>query len=212
MYILGRNLRYHHLRRCLWHSPRIFSWRRPPRMLPVMYGSNWACSAAGAWRAFASGVSRAQQPSSVLEYSVKWYRYVQPYFNTRRPRFSPVPEESLIDHTQQLYNNPSTKNQKMSQYTIENTTFSNNTNSFNNNVQNNYAAADDRSQLLAWLSPLEPKLRHRDIQERRVDNVGEWLLQTAEFRTWHDGSCESEGDKGVLFCYGGPGVGKTFIR
>ena len=101
----------------------------------------------------------------------------------------------------------------MSQYTIDNTTFSNNTNSFNNkNVQNNYVVADDRSQLLAWLSPLEPRLRHRDIQERRVDNVGEWLLQTEEFRNWHDFSGEGESDKAVLFCYGGPGVGKTFIR
>ena len=99
----------------------------------------------------------------------------------------------------------------MSQYTIDNTTFSNNTNSFNNNVQNNYVA-DDRSPLLAWLSPLEPRLRHRDIQERRIDNVGEWLLQTAEFRNWHDWSGENEAEKAVLFCYGGPGVGKTFIR
>ena len=100
----------------------------------------------------------------------------------------------------------------MSQYTIDNSTnLSNNTNSFN--VQNNYVVvADDRSPLLTWLSPLEPRLRHRDIQERRVDNVGEWLLQTDEFRSWHNRSGESEGDKAVLFCYGGPGVGKTFIR
>ena len=95
----------------------------------------------------------------------------------------------------------------MSQYTIDNSKFSNNTNSFN---VRNYYAADDRSPLLTWLSPLEPRLRHRDIQERRVDNVGEWLLQTEEFRSWHDRS--GEGDKAVLFCYGGPGVGKTFIR
>ena len=99
----------------------------------------------------------------------------------------------------------------MSQYTIDNSTLSNNTNSFNS-VQNNYVVADDRSQLLTWLSPLEPKLRHRDIQERRADNVGEWLLQTEEFRTWNSWSDESEGDKAVLFCYGGPGIGKTFIR
>ena len=98
----------------------------------------------------------------------------------------------------------------MSQYTIDNSNFSNNTNSFN--VQNNYIVAEDRSPLLTWLSPLEPKLRHRDIQERRVDNVGEWLLQTEEFRTWQNGSGEGEGGKPVLFCYGGPGVGKTFIR
>ena len=51
-----------------------------------------------------------------------------------------------------------------------NNTNSNNTNFIN--VQNNYVA-DDRSQLLTWLSPLEPELRHRDIQERRADDVGE---------------------------------------
>jgi len=103
----------------------------------------------------------------------------------------------------------------MSQYTIDNSPFSNNRNSFNvqnvQNVQNNYAA-DDRSPLLTWLSPLEPKLRHRDIQERRVDNIGEWLLETDEFRGWHEWSGEGEGDKAVLFGYGGPGAGKTFIR
>jgi len=103
----------------------------------------------------------------------------------------------------------------MSQYTVDNSLFCNNRNSFNvqnvHNVQNNYAV-DDRSSLLTWLSPLEPKLRHRDIQERRVDNIGEWLLETEEFRSWHDGSRESEGGKAVLFGYGGPGVGKTFIR
>ena len=97
--------------------------------------------------------------------------------------------------------------------THHNTNCFNNTNSNNTNflnVQNTYVA-DDRSQLLTWLSPLEPGLRHRDIQERRVDNVGEWLLQTDEFRSWHDGS-EGEGYKAVLFFYGGPGVGKTFLR
>ena len=103
----------------------------------------------------------------------------------------------------------------MSQYTDNSTNLSNNANSFNLQnvlVQNNYAVADDRSPLLTWLSPLEPKLRHRDVQERRVDNVGEWLFQTEEFRSWHGRSGEGEGDNAVLFCYGGPGVGKTFIR
>ena len=98
----------------------------------------------------------------------------------------------------------------MSQYTVKG-----NNNSFNNTiyVSNNYTVvADDRSPLLTWLSPLEPKLRHRDIQERRVDGVGEWLVQTNEFRSWHDRREEGEGDKTVLFCYGDPGVGKTFIR
>ena len=42
--------------------------------------------------------------------------------------------------------------------------------------------------------------------------MGEWLLQTEEFRSWHDCCDEGEGDMGVLLFYGGPGVNKTFIR
>ena len=98
----------------------------------------------------------------------------------------------------------------MSQY------FSNNINSSNAvttvNVSNNFTIADDRSSLLAWLSPLEPKLRHQDIQASRVEDVGEWLLQTEEFRSWYTGSGGSESNNAVLFCYGNPGVGKTYIR
>ena len=80
------------------------------------------------------------------------------------------------------------------------------------NTINNFTVADDRSNILAWLSPLNPKLRHRDIQGNRVENLGEWLLQTEEFRSWHAGSGGDESDNAVLFCYGDPGVGKTFIR
>ena len=88
--------------------------------------------------------------------------------------------------------------------------FSNNINAFNTSV--NFAAADNRSNILAWLSPLNPKLRHEDVQDSRVENVGEWLLQTEEFRSWHVGRGGGESDQAVLFCYGDPGVGKTFIR
>ena len=103
----------------------------------------------------------------------------------------------------------------MSQYAINdsnncsNTTRSHNT---TNNVWNNCTVADDLAPLLTWLSPLEPGLRHCDIQERRVGNVGEWLIQTEEFRSWCGLDGEGEGDEAVLFCYGNPGVGKTFIR
>ena len=88
--------------------------------------------------------------------------------------------------------------------------FSNNVNSLNTTV--NLTVADDRSDILAWLSPLNPKMRHQDIRDRRVGNVGEWLLQTEEFRSWNAGSGGSEPGSAVLFCYGDPGVGKTFIR
>ena len=88
--------------------------------------------------------------------------------------------------------------------------FSNNIGCFN--TVNNVTAADERSNILAWLSPLEPRLRHKDIQDRRVENIGEWVLETEEFKSWYTSSGESGSDNAILFCYGDPGVGKTFNR
>ena len=88
---------------------------------------------------------------------------------------------------------------------------SNNIGSFNaTNI--NLSIADDRSNILNWLSPLDPNFRHQGIQDHRVENVGKWLLQTEEFRRWYAGSEGGESDKAVLFCSGDPGVGKTYIR
>jgi len=47
------------------------------------------------------------------------------------------------------------------------------------------------------------------VRADRLDSVGDWFLATSEFRKWsneEDGSCER-----VLFCSGGPGVGKTYL-
>ncbi|RPA91333.1 hypothetical protein L873DRAFT_1819658 [Choiromyces venosus 120613-1] len=88
--------------------------------------------------------------------------------------------------------------------------YNNNTNSFNK-VLNNYTITDHQSRIMTWLSPLEPRLRHQGVQENRVENVGEWLLQTPVFRNWYTGSEGDETDNSVLFCYGDPGVGKTYI-
>ena len=93
--------------------------------------------------------------------------------------------------------------------------FTDNINSFNvSNVLNlsNYAAAEDRSEILTWLSPLEPRIRHQDLRTRRADNVGEWLLQTEEFRRWYDGSQQMVSEHATLLCCGGPAVGKTYFR
>ena len=81
-----------------------------------------------------------------------------------------------------------------------------------NTVTNNLTIVDERSQILAWLSPLEPNIRHHDVRDRRVEGVGEWLLQTEQFRSWCTGSEGGESGRGILFCYGDPGVGKTYIR
>lgn len=89
--------------------------------------------------------------------------------------------------------------------------FNNNYNCFNT-TNSTPTVADDRPHILAWLSPLDPRLRHQDIRDRRVGNVGEWILQTEEFRNWRTASEDGKSGSGVLFLYGGPGVGKTYIR
>jgi len=86
--------------------------------------------------------------------------------------------------------------------------FSNNNNSFNTF---NYTTADDRSEILAWLSPLESQVRHRDIGARRVDSIGAWLLETEKFRRWKNGSGRDGSYHSTLFCGGNPGVGKSYI-
>ena len=90
--------------------------------------------------------------------------------------------------------------------------FSNNIDSLNTTNITNFTVADDRPNILAWLSPLDPRLRHQDIRDRRVKTVGEWLLQKVEFKSWCAGSEGGKSDKAILFCYGDPGVGKTYIR
>ena len=91
-----------------------------------------------------------------------------------------------------------------------------NTNSFNsfanyNNIVNIATGPDaERHEILRWLSPLEPQQRHHGVRTDRLDGVGNWVLETNEFRKWCDkkDGCVSP----VLFCYGNPGVGKTYIR
>jgi len=90
--------------------------------------------------------------------------------------------------------------------------FSNNINSFNTTILHHLPVANERFQILTWFSPLEPRLRHEDIRESRVQEIGEWLLETGEFRTWYASSGLGESNKRALFCYGNPGVGKTYIR
>ena len=84
------------------------------------------------------------------------------------------------------------------------------TNSLNNTFNVNNTIADESSDIMQWLSPLDPRRRHQDVRADRLDGVGNWLLQTKEFREWK--SDEGGADKAVLFCCGDPGVGKTFLR
>jgi len=91
-----------------------------------------------------------------------------------------------------------------------------NVNSFNvltshNNIVNFITETDvEGRQILQWLSPLEPQQRHQGVRTDRLDGIGNWALETSEFKKWigkKDGCVEP-----VLFCYGNPGVGKTHLR
>ena len=118
------------------------------------------------------------------------------------PQEFPESTDSSIHHLLMQY--PKQQEQKMSQL------FNNNYNSFNTTYINP-TVADDEPNILAWLSPLDPKLRHQDIRDYRVENIGEWFLQTEEFRSWYTGGKGGDSDNAVLFCSGNPGVGKTYI-
>ena len=81
----------------------------------------------------------------------------------------------------------------------------------NYNIVNIAAGPDaETHQILQWLSPLEPQQRHQGVRTDRLDGVGNWVLETSEFRKWYD--AEDGCVEPVLFCYGNPGVGKTYLR
>ena len=70
---------------------------------------------------------------------------------------------------------------------------------------NNCTVVDDLSPLLKRLSPLDPDLRHSDIQEHRIGQVEKWLMGTEKFRRWYGLGGKVDDGKAVLFCYGNPG-------
>jgi len=86
----------------------------------------------------------------------------------------------------------------------------NNADSFSD-LWNPPTVADERSKILAWLSPLEPRMRHQAVRTNRLSSVGGWLLQTEVFRDWSHVSHQDRFDSATLFYYGKSGVGKTYI-
>ena len=72
--------------------------------------------------------------------------------------------------------------------------------------------AYERAKVLESLSLPELRIRHHDIRAHRVEDVGDWLLRTEDYRNWFDGIRNGELENSVLFCHGDPGVGKTYIR
>jgi len=91
-----------------------------------------------------------------------------------------------------------------------------NVNSFNvltnhNNIVNFITEIDtEEHQILQWLSPLEPQRRHQAVRTGRLDSIGNWILETTQFREWSDR--EDGYVEPLLFCCGSPGVVKTYLR
>jgi len=83
-------------------------------------------------------------------------------------------------------------------------------NSFNVTNSYNTTYVDESPQILEWLSPLEPRLRHQDVRTRRLDGLGDWFLETEDFINWRDGKDGS--GMATVFGSGAPGAGKTFLR
>ena len=73
----------------------------------------------------------------------------------------------------------------------------------------NISIPDEKRQVLEWLSPLASRERHQAVRDSRVEGVGDWLLRNQSFSTWR---VSEDRMKSILFCYGYPGVGKTYIR
>ena len=96
----------------------------------------------------------------------------------------------------------------MEQKSSQNISITDNINSFNT-INVNTVISDEDNEIREWLSPLKLHQRHQDVRAERLDGVGNWLLETSEFRKWSKG--EDRSSERVLFCSGGPGVGKTYL-
>jgi hypothetical protein len=66
----------------------------------------------------------------------------------------------------------------------------------------------DLSGLLGHLPPLPYRERHRDLQLRRMEGAGQWILGTSKFVLWRDGARHQDN---AIWCNGQPGAGKTYL-
>ena len=58
---------------------------------------------------------------------------------------------------------------------------------------------------IAWLSTFDYQKKHAVASVTRLDGTARWIFTDDRFKNWYSG------DTNTLFCFGGPGVGKTII-
>jgi NACHT domain len=65
----------------------------------------------------------------------------------------------------------------------------------------------DREQqaILDWLTSVDYSTQQNDFIARRQEGTGEWLVESDEFQKWENN------ERGILFCPGIPGSGKTMM-
>ncbi|KAI5819859.1 hypothetical protein BZA77DRAFT_274893 [Pyronema omphalodes] len=63
--------------------------------------------------------------------------------------------------------------------------------------------------LMHWMSPIEPRVRHKEMAQRRLKNTGDWFIEMADFQNWK-GASDCPGGQ-IFGCYGKPGAGKSII-
>jgi len=115
-------------------------------------------------------------------------------------------QSSFGESSNSFNNNSLNKNTNLNSFDT------NSPNTTNNLGNMNLGSAGETAEILTWLSPLESRVRHEDIREHRVEDMGDWFLQTEEYQNWSNGIHGGESNNSVLFCYGHPGAGKTYIR
>ena len=81
-------------------------------------------------------------------------------------------------------------------------------NFYNNTI--NVGVSEESARIQEWLSPLEPRARHQDVRNQRMNGVGDWVLHRDEFELWRQG--RDSAVNSTLLCYGDQGAGKTYIR
>lgn len=69
----------------------------------------------------------------------------------------------------------------------------------------NRETSEQRKTILNWLTPVQSGLQQSDVISQRQPGTGQWLLESAQFKSWVDG------EKRTLFCPGIPGAGKTVV-